>query len=209
MAIFGGKLYVADLNQLVIIDVKSAAIEQRVDVPNAQFLNDVAVGYQGVVYVSDTKTKIIHRYQQGVMEEYLTDIDEANGLVAIGGTLVIGSGKKLLLVDNNKQKFTLASGFAESIDGVALNGRGEFLVSCWPGLLYYVHVNGKLDLLLDSRNEKINTADIGFDPESKMLYVPNFFHNSVTAYHLELNEPKVMSATSSVSSSSSSSAAVD
>jgi len=35
---------------------------------------------------------------------------------------------------------------------------------------------------LDSQKEGINTADIAYDETSKMLYVPNFSKNSVTAY---------------------------
>jgi hypothetical protein len=63
--------------------------------------------------------------------------------------------------------------------------RGEFIVSCWAGLVYYVYSDGKIELLIDSRSEKINTADIGFDPNTKRVFVPNFFKNSVTAYQLK------------------------
>ena len=61
---------------------------------------------------------------------------------------------------------------------------GEFIVSCWAGLVYYVHADGRIEKLLDSRDTQINTADIGFDEESRILYVPNFHKNSLTAYQL-------------------------
>jgi hypothetical protein len=63
--------------------------------------------------------------------------------------------------------------------------RGEFIVSCWVGLVYYVHSDGGLELLIDSREQKINTADIGYDPNTQQLFVPNFFKNTVTAYQLK------------------------
>ena len=38
--------------------------------------------------------------------------------------------------------------------------------------------------LLDTRDEKINNADIAYNKESKMLFVPTFFDNRVVAYKL-------------------------
>jgi hypothetical protein len=63
--------------------------------------------------------------------------------------------------------------------------RGEFIVSCWPGLVYYVHSDGALSTLIDSRADKINTADIGFDSNTKQVFIPNFLKNTVTAYQLQ------------------------
>jgi hypothetical protein len=38
--------------------------------------------------------------------------------------------------------------------------------------------------LLDSRSPQVNTADIGYDSASNILYVPTFLANSVRAYAL-------------------------
>lgn len=182
MAQFDGKLYVADINELVIINIKSAEIEKKIAVPGAQFLNDVTVDSKGIIYISDTKTGKIHRYQNDLLDEYATKMESANGLKAVGSHIIVGAGTHLYLVDKNKNKLQIASGFAQAIDGVESTSNGAFLVSCWPGLIYYVHLDGKFDLLLDSQKEGINTADIAYDETSKMLYVPNFSKNSVTAY---------------------------
>jgi DNA-binding beta-propeller fold protein YncE len=187
MAYFDGKLYVADINEIVVINIKSAEVEKKIIVPGAQFLNDVAVDSKGTVYVSDTKTAKIHRYQNNLLDEYLTKADSANGLQAIGSNLIVGAGKHLYLVDKNKNQLQIATGFAQAIDGVESIAKGDFLVSCWPGLIYYVHLDGKLDLLLDSQKEGINTADIGFDSVTQTVFVPNFTKNSVTAYKLNMN----------------------
>jgi DNA-binding beta-propeller fold protein YncE len=182
MAVFDGKLYVADINQLVVIDIKSAEIEKKITIPGAQFLNDVTVDFKGTVYISDTKTNKVHRYAKDVVDNYLLKVDSANGLTAIGANLIVGAGTHLYLVDKNKNRLQVAAGFAQAIDGVESVGGGDFLVSCWQGLLYYVHIDGKIDLLLDSQKEGINTADIGFDSVTQTVYVPNFAKNSVTAY---------------------------
>lgn len=187
MAYFDGKLYVADINEIVVINLKSAEIEKKIIVPGALFLNDVAIDSKGTVYVSDTKTAKIHRYQNDLLDEYLTKVDSANGLKAIGSNVIVGAGTQLYLVDKSKNRLQIATGFAQGIDGVESVAKGDFLVSCWPGLIYYVHLDGKLDLLLDSQKEGINTADIGFDSVTQTVFVPNFAKNSVTAYKLNMN----------------------
>lgn len=182
MAAQNGKLYVADINEIVIINIKKADIEKKIPVPGSVFLNDVTVDSGGVVYVSDTRTNKVYRLKEGVVDEYLTNVESANGLKAIGRTLIVGAGTHLYLYDDKKNRLQIASGFAQAIDGVESVSRGDFLVSCWPGLLYYVHTDGKVELLQDSQAAKINTADIGYDATTNRLYVPNFAKNTVTAY---------------------------
>lgn len=184
MGTYNGKLYVADVKEMIVIDIKDAEIEARIPVADAVFLNDVAVDINGVVYVSDTRTNKVHRMIDNKVEVYLENITAANGLKTIGSTLVIGAGTKLLLVDKDKNLHTIASGFDSNIDGVEMVKAGEFIVSCWVGLLYYVHADGRLEKLLDSRAEEINTADIGYDETTRIVYVPNFHKNSLTAYKL-------------------------
>jgi hypothetical protein len=40
-------------------------------------------------------------------------------------------------------------------------------------------------MLLDTREQKVNSADIGYDAKNKIVYVPTFFRNSVVAYQLK------------------------
>jgi hypothetical protein len=187
MAHFDGKLYVADVDELVVINIKSAEIEKKIAVPGAIFLNDVTVDTKGTIYVSDTRAGKIHRYANNVLDDYVTKIENVNGLKVIGSNLVAGAGTHLYLIDNQKNRLNIASGFAQGIDGVESMNKGDFLVSCWAGLLYYVHLSGKMDLLLDSQKEGVNTADIGFDSATQTVFVPNFLKNSVTAYKVSVN----------------------
>lgn len=184
LAIYADMLYVADISQLVIIDLKLKTVVNKIRIPGAVFLNDVIVDYRGVVYVSDTRTNNIYRVTEGKPEVYLENIAAANGLKIIGSTLVIGADTTLWLADKDKNLLKLADGFESSIDGVEMVRPGEFLVSCWVGLLYYVHADGRVEKLLDSRAEKINIADIGYDKINKTVYVPNFLKNTLTAYGL-------------------------
>jgi hypothetical protein len=185
MAIDGNYLYVADITELVIIDIKKQQVTQKIPVENAVFLNDVTVSSAGVVYVSDTRTNKVHRFHKGKMDTYLENVSSANGLKALGSSLLVGAGPELLMIDADKNRQVIAKGFEAGIDGIEMTKPGEFLVSCWVGLVYYVHSDGRLERLIDSREAKINTADIGYDQASQQLYVPNFFKNTVTAYQLK------------------------
>ncbi|WP_039914757.1 SMP-30/gluconolactonase/LRE family protein [Cellvibrio mixtus] len=185
MGIAHNNLYVADLTEVVVIDIKKQQIIKKIPIAGAIFLNDVTVNSSGIVFVSDTRTNKIHRIEKDEPSLYLENVSNANGLKAIGSSLVVGAGQELILFGPDKKPLTLAKGFAQGIDGIEMIQRGEFIVSCWPGLIYYVYADGKIQLLVDSQAGKINTADIGFDPATQTLFVPNFFKNTVTAYQLE------------------------
>lgn len=185
MAVHGKKLYVADVNELVVVDLASQKIEAKIKVPDSVFLNDVAVDEAGVVYVSDTRTNKIHRFVDHKPEVFLENIASANGLYTSGKNLIIGAGSTLLSVGPDKKQTELASGFESGIDGIEMTKPGEFLVSCWVGLMYYVHADGRIEKLIDSREDKINTADIGYDRDKNLVFVPNFLKDSVTAYQLK------------------------
>jgi hypothetical protein len=57
MGLYKGKLYVADLNELVVIDIAGGKIDKRIAVTGAEGLNDVSVSKGGTIYVSDSKLK--------------------------------------------------------------------------------------------------------------------------------------------------------
>ncbi len=184
MAWQGNQLYVADITELVVINIDSAEIAYRVPVPGAVFLNDVSVNVRGEIFVSDTRTNKVHRIVEREVETWQEDATSANGVYTLGSNLVLGAGDTLWLVDADQKRHPLAVGFEAPIDGIEMTEPSEFLVSCWVGLLYYVHADGRLTKLLDSRDPQVNTADIGYNPQAKVVYVPNFLKNSVTAYRL-------------------------
>ncbi len=190
LAVFQGKLYIADLTEVVIVDITSAKILQKIQAPDSVFLNDVAIDTQGRVYISDTRKNRIYKLEQDKISNWLEDVEAANGLKVVDEQLYIAAGDKLLKLDlnDNKKSITpVAVGFAERADGLEPVGNGDFIVSCWAGLVYYVYADGRIQELMDSRAEKMNTADIGWDQANQTLYIPTFFGNSVQAFQLKLN----------------------
>ncbi len=183
LAKFGDKLYVADISEVVVIDSKSGKIENRISVPGASGLNDVTVDDKGIVYVSDTRTGNVWQIQNEKPALYLEHLTGVNGLKAIGQDLFIGAGKNFVMADKNKKITTIAE-LPQPIDGLEPVGNGDFILSSWIGFIYYVTKSGRVETLLDSTNEKMNTADIGYDPSKRIIYVPAFFAKKVVAFHL-------------------------
>ena len=184
MAVKDGILYVSDITDLVAIDIAKAKVVGRYPVEGAMFLNDVAV-HQGDVYVSDSRTAKVHKLVGDKLETFLEGQSGANGLASTAKGLLVGAGKELRLVDADKKITLVASDFAEGIDGIEPLQSGGFVISCWPGLVYHVDAKGQLTQLIDSRADKVNTADIGYIASQKLVLVPNFFKNTVTAYQLK------------------------
>ena len=54
----------------------------------------------------------------------------------------------------------------------------------YRGAIYHVK-GGEKHLLLDTRPQKPNSADIGYDAKTRTVYVPTFFTNTVVAYELK------------------------
>lgn len=184
LAQYQGKLYVADNTELVIIDIATAKVTAKIHAPDAVFLNDVSVDQQGVVYISDTRQNRVYKYTDGVLSIWLEDIVAANGLKSIGRDLYIAAGDLLLKADKSGEIMQISKGFSQRADGIESLGNGDFIVSCWAGIIYYVYADGRMVQLLDTQPQKLNTADIGWDATTLTLYVPTFSGNSVAAYRL-------------------------
>lgn len=184
MAVYKKWLYVADIDEVVVIDLQSPEIRVTIPVPGAIFLNDVAVDKRGTVYVSDTGAGQIIRIKKGVAEVYLDDVPGANGLFTQKNGLLVGAGPDLLYYKRNKKPEVLTSGLPFGIDGVAPIGHGSTIVSVWEGQIYWINKRGEKTLLVDSIDAGINTADFAYSRSKKLLVVPNFFSDKVTAYKL-------------------------
>ncbi|MGM8360777.1 hypothetical protein ACSV4D_02560 [Flavobacterium sp. ARAG 55.4] len=183
LARYKNTLFVADITALVSIDITTGKIINKLEIENAVFLNDVTVDNKGVVYVSDTRTNKIHRIKNGQAELYLENVNGANGLKWINKNLYVLANTELLIIDKNKNRTVIAQGFEKSGDGLEQLKNGDFIVSCWAGLIYYVKANGEINKLQDVQGQ-MNTADLGYNPKENMLYIPTFNHNSVIAYQL-------------------------
>lgn len=184
MALLDGKLYVADIDAIKIIDTAKATIEKTIPVTGAVFLNDVATdGKQ--IYFSDSRTGKI--YQLGTDGTYKAVVESnsegVNGLACSGGQLYALDKSGLKRYDTQAFTATLVNSEVTGGDGLIVLNDSTFIASRWGGEIFLVK-GDKASKLLDTQAEKSNTADIGYIPEQKLVIVPTFTKHGVAAYTL-------------------------
>jgi len=185
LGIYKGKLYVADISNIVVIDIKKGVIDKTIPVEGAEGLNDISVGGDGVVWVSDSEKNKIYRVENGKASVYLENLKGANGVLMRGKDFYIVDAGGAYKVNSDKTMTKISDGMEGGTDGIEKVSGNDFLVSCWQGALWYVHADGTKELLFDGKSQKTNTADIGFDPKTKIVYVPTFWRNSVIAFEVK------------------------
>jgi hypothetical protein len=188
MGLVGKRLYVADIKEVIVINTKNGTIEKRIAIEGAAGLNDITVDSKGIVYVSDSKTGKIWRIENHTPTLFLENVKGVNGLKAIGPDLFIGAGKTFEKTDPQK-KVTVIAEMPQGIDGIEPVGNDDFILTGWSGYIFYVFADGRIEQLLDTHLDKKNSADIGYDPKRKILFVPTFNGKTVAAYKLVQTAP--------------------
>ena len=185
MGLYKGKLYVADLNELLVIDIAAGKIEKRIVVTDAVGLNDVSVSKSGIVYVSDSKAKKVFIVKDGVSELLLDTLKGPNGVLIRGDDFYLLDAGGMFKMNKDKTLTKITDGMEGGTDGIENISGNDFIVSCWQGVVWYVNADGSKEQLLDSRPDKKNTADIGMDAKNKIIYVPTFWRNTIVAYRVK------------------------
>lgn len=183
LAIHNGILYVSDIDELVMINIKEAKIIKRIKQEKAIFLNDVAVTEDGTIFVSDTRDNKVYILANDQLVVWLEDklIVSPNGLWAEKGKLYIGTGQILEADIKTKELKPLVDNCG-GIDGLEKLKDGNFVYSNWKGLIFITKGTKSIQLL--DTVDKQNTADIDFVPGKNLVLVPTFLANSVEAYIL-------------------------
>lgn len=184
LGIYNSRLFVADLSDVVVIDTKTGSIQKKINIPGASGLNDITVSNKGSVYVSDSKTGKVWKIDNDVPRLFLDSVNGVNGLKAVGDKLLVLGGKSFISVNAKKQTTKIAE-LPQGGDGIEPVGNGDYIATSWSGFVYYVYADGRVETMLDTSKEKRNTADIGYDPAKKIIYVPTFNAKTIVAYQLK------------------------
>lgn len=187
MAIYKDKLFVADLNELVILSIEHASIIKKIQPIKAKYLNDVTVTSNGIVFVSDMKDQCIYALIDGEFTVWLSDIrlDNVNGLWAEDNKLYAGNSSIWEIDIDTKEMKEIVQGTG-AVDGLEKISSDVFIFSNWIGKIF-VTTGNIVFPLLDSSAEKINTADLDYLPDNKTIIVPTFSGNSLDCYRLILD----------------------
>lgn len=187
MAVFGNMFYVADVDAIIAIEKSTGTIKSTTHVQGAKFLNDLTVDPSGTLYFSDSETGIIHKMETGSFPEiFISGRTRPNGVLFFDGLLHFVDAGAFFISNSEGSISEIAKGMERSTDGIEPVDAGNFLVSAWVGEIYLLNLNGKVTTLLSTKDEKINSADIGYDRVNRIMYVPTFNSNRVIAYKLVL-----------------------
>jgi sugar lactone lactonase YvrE len=184
--VLDGKIYVAEIFKLVEIDAKIGKVLQKYEVPNATFLNGVSVDKKNkIVYFTDMRSDRLWKLEKGQLVKVAegAPLKTPNGVFFENDKLIIGNGDgKIFALDLKTQQYaTIAEGMG-GLDGILSDGQKGYFATEWRGKIWHINPEGKTQLLLDTVDAKMNTADIEYIPSQKTLLVPTFWKNKVIAY---------------------------
>ena len=201
LALSGDTLWVADIDHVRAFDRKTGAKLADIDLTSqkATFLNDVAIGGDGAVYVTDTGiafsatgsqthpgTDQIFRISGGRATALRPDSlyapngitwDKANGRFILGG---FAAKAVQAWKPGDKQPTPIVDGPGQ-YDGVEVLSDGRILVTSWADGTVDVVQNGKLSKLIGN---VAGPADIGVDTKRNVLAVPRFNDDKVEFFRI-------------------------
>ena len=199
LGIHNNKLYVADIDQVGVVDIASGKVEKMIPAAGATFLNDVAVAANGDVYISDTfQGNSIYRISNGNIEMWLQNeqLDFPNGLLVKGNDLIVSSwgkitnpqtfetavkGKVLKVSLKDKKVADISQSFVNG-DGLAAYKNG-FIVSDWiAGTIFFVDNKGATK---EIGSYNMGTADLTLVTEKNTLLIPQMSEGKILAFKLK------------------------
>jgi sugar lactone lactonase YvrE len=198
MVIIGDTLWVADIDAVRAFNRRTGTVIASVNVPQAKFLNDVAAGPDGTIYLTDTgvipdpKSGLKHvgpdriyqvtgRKAEVALESPqlqgpngITWNSKANEFVIVS---FLGSGI-LGWKPGTKELKSLGTGPGQE-DGVEVLSDGRLLVTSWADSSLFVVDNGRASRVASGI---ASPADIGI--RDKMVAVPQLMENKVQFWEL-------------------------
>jgi sugar lactone lactonase YvrE len=186
MAIKGDTLFVADIDAVRLFDRTTGAPLGARMVRGATFLNDVTVGPDGTVYVSDTGlrpdfspsgTDAVYRFDARGTAVPLArgrSLDQPNGIWAYErGVLVVTWGGSAYVLDSLGRRTDLQKPPHGQLDGVFMGPGGSLYASSWADSSVVALLAG------DETWRRLiggmpTPADIGLDTRRMRILIPNF-----------------------------------
>ena len=199
MAILGGTLYVADIDCVRKFDVTTGAPDGEICVEGATFLNDIAAGPNGELFVTDmgfragengfepSGTMAIHRMSPDGRQAPIIEGDQLGGPngLAVGprGLFMVSFGSGQIFQVGMAGELTPVTQPSErQLDGIVFAADGGFVFSSWgePGV-FHVSAEGTQRLI----GSYEAPADIGYDAQRNRVLIPLFLSNEVVIVDLE------------------------
>ncbi len=201
LGIKGKELYIADIDEVVVVDLVSGDVVKKYEAEGATFLNDVTVSPDGAVYISDTfGGNAIYQIKDDTISLWLKDerLDYPNGLLIDGNELLVASWGvvtnpetfatdvpgKLLSVSLKDKSIKDVTGSVGNLDGLVQLKPDTYLASDWIAgkLMTITKEGGKATELIDLNS---GSADISLIKEDKLVLVPQMMDGKLAAYQIK------------------------
>lgn len=200
LVIYKSKLYVADINDIVCIDIATGKIQNRYVAKGSTFLNDVTADKKGNIYASNTFgfSAIYKLNRKGIVSEFIKDeaLQMPNGLLVDGENLLVapwGVGfdtatfktktpGSLLSISLKDKKIIPLSKPIGNLDGLEKTIHGYIITDWLDGKLYYWNKTLQKVELLDLPQ---GSADLEFDKKTKTIYIPLMNDNKIVVYTIK------------------------
>jgi DNA-binding beta-propeller fold protein YncE len=184
LGIYNHHLFVADINQVVEIDIEKGEIVKKYLAEKAQLLNDISIDSTGGIYISDMNAGDIYLLKDSKLELWLHSdkFEYVNGLFVEGNQLLAGNSNIIYSIDLTTKEMKDYITKSGGIDGLEAIGNNKYIVSDWFGNISIVSPNSPKQLLLSTVDQKINAADLDYIMDKKLILVPTFSNNRVMIY---------------------------
>ena len=193
MVITGDTLWVADIDAVRGFNRRTGAPTRSVAVTGAKFLNDIAVGPDGTLYITDSGLgpKFSHpgpdriyqiRGGKATVAFESKDLAAPNGITVMEGALLIAPFMGTSLVSwspGEKTVRSIGTGPGQQ-DGIEVLSDNRLLVASWADSSLFVVEDGETTRVA---YPVPSPADIGFDGKSRIA-VPLLMENRVEFWEL-------------------------
>lgn len=192
----GDLLWVTDIDEVVALDKNTGTVRYRKKIDGSIFLNDIAIGDDGTVYVSDSLTSTIHQIKDGEPSVFMQgdELESPNGLLFKDGKLLVASWGlttdwstkvpgRLYVIDPKTKEITyITKNPLGNLDGLEVDKDGNYIVTDWvAGKIFRIDGDGKSVAVYAGPT---GLADLAFVPGKNMVVVPKMQENKIAAIRL-------------------------
>jgi sugar lactone lactonase YvrE len=188
MCIYRDTLYIAEQRRLAVVDLDAGAIVSQIEIPGAQFLNDIAFDMEGNCYISDSRISTIYKLADGEAVAWLQggEVNDPNGMLIDDDRLLLGNSGdgclKSISLEDKSIETIVCLGEDAIMDGLVSDGRGNYIISDFNGRMFLVAPSGSKTLMLDTSAPEVYCADFAYILEKQLIVVPTLYENRIAAY---------------------------